>query len=79
VWDAVVKHYNQKSQLILVELCCKLQNEKCDEKADMCAHLAKLQQMCNNLALTGEVLLDYSRTNFIWHLGEKYQHGGCGA
>jgi hypothetical protein len=58
VWDAVVKHHHQKSQLIIVELHCELQNEKCDEKADVCAYLAKLQQMHNNLTLMGEVLPD---------------------
>jgi dephospho-CoA kinase len=45
VWDAVVKHHHQKSQLIIVELRRKLQNERCDEKGDMRTHLAKLWQM----------------------------------
>jgi hypothetical protein len=58
VWDAVMKHHHQKSQLIIVELCHKPQNEKCDEKADVYTHLAKLQQMHNDLALMGEVLPD---------------------
>jgi hypothetical protein len=53
-----MKHHHQKSQLIIVELHCKLQNEKCDEKVDVHAHLAKLQQMHGNLALMGEVLPD---------------------
>jgi hypothetical protein len=58
VWDVVVKHHHQESQLIIVELCRKLQNEKCDEKADMCTHLSKLQQMRDDLALMGKVLPD---------------------
>jgi rhamnogalacturonyl hydrolase YesR len=55
VWDAVVKHHHQKSQLIIVELRHKLQNERCEEKEDVHAHLAKLQQMHNDLASMGEV------------------------
>src|SRR5277367_1926372 len=42
VWDAVVNHHQHKVQLIIVELCRKLQNEKCDEKEDIRAHLSKL-------------------------------------
>ena len=58
VWDAVVKHHHQKSQLIIVELRRKLQNERCEEKGDMRAHLAKLRQMRDDLASMGEVLPD---------------------
>jgi hypothetical protein len=39
VWDAVVKHHQQKAQLVIVELYQKLQNEKCKEKGDVRAHL----------------------------------------
>jgi hypothetical protein len=42
VWDTMVKHHHQKSQLIIVELHYKLQNERCEEKGDVHAHLAKL-------------------------------------
>ena len=42
VWDAVVNHHQHKAQLIIVELRQKLQNEKCDEKGDIRAHLSKL-------------------------------------
>jgi hypothetical protein len=58
VWDTVVKHHQQKAQLIIVELCCKLQNEKCEEKGDIRTHLAKLQQMREDLAMMGEVVTD---------------------
>ena len=58
VWDAVAKHHHQKSQLIIVELCRKLQNERCDEKGDVRAHLAKLRQMRDDLASMGEVFPD---------------------
>jgi hypothetical protein len=58
VWDAVVKHHHQKSQLIIVELCRKRQKERCEEKGDVHAHLAKLQQMHDDLASMGEVLPD---------------------
>jgi hypothetical protein len=46
------------TQLIIVELRMKLQNEKCLEKGDMHTHLAKLQQMLEDLALMGEVISD---------------------
>jgi hypothetical protein len=45
------------SQLIIVELRRKLQNKRCEEKGDVRAHLAKLQQMRNDLASMGEVFL----------------------
>jgi hypothetical protein len=51
---------NQKSQLIIVELCCKLQNERCEEKGDVRAHLARLWQVHNDLTSMGEVLPDDS-------------------
>jgi len=56
VWDLVVKHHHEKSELIIVELRCKLQNERCEEKGDMHEHLAKLWQMRDDLACMGEVL-----------------------
>jgi hypothetical protein len=43
VWDAVVKHHQQKAQLIIVELRRKL---------------AKLRQMREDLAMMGEVVTD---------------------
>jgi hypothetical protein len=58
VWDVVVKHHYQKSQLIIVELCHKLQNERYEEKGDMCTHLAKLQQICNDFTSMGKILPD---------------------
>jgi hypothetical protein len=58
VWDAIVKHHQQKAQLIIVELRRKLQNEKCEEKGDVRAHLAKLRQMREDLAMMGEVVTD---------------------
>jgi hypothetical protein len=58
VWDAVIKHHQQKAQLIIVELRCKLQNEKCEEKGDLRAHLAKLRRMREDLAMMGEVVTD---------------------
>jgi hypothetical protein len=58
LWEAVVKHHQQKAQLIIVELCRKLQNEKCDEKGDVWAHLSKLRQMREDLALMGEAISD---------------------
>jgi hypothetical protein len=42
MWDAVVKHHHQKSQLIIVVLRHKLQNKRCEEKGDVNAHLARL-------------------------------------
>jgi hypothetical protein len=58
LWDAVVKHHQQKAQLIIVELHHKFQNEKCDEKGDVRAHLARLHQAREDLALMGEVVPD---------------------
>jgi hypothetical protein len=58
VWDVVVKHHYQKPQLIIVDLCRKLQNKRCEEKGDMHIHLAKLWQMYDDLACMREILPD---------------------
>src|ERR1700722_2663902 len=58
LWDAVVKHHQQKAQLIIVELRRKLQNEKCDEDGDLRAHLGKLLSMRDSLAQMAEVVSD---------------------
>ena len=58
VRKAVIRHHQDKAQLIVVELRTKLQNEKCLEKGDLRAHLAKLRQMREDLALMGENVSD---------------------
>jgi hypothetical protein len=65
IWDAVVKHHQQKAQLIIIELCQKFQNKKCKEKGDVCAHLSKLSQMQKDLALMGEVVTDDNYQSII--------------
>jgi hypothetical protein len=65
VWDSVFKHHQQKAQLIIVELRRKLQNEKCEEKGDIRAHLAKLRQMHEDLAMMGEVVTDNNFCSII--------------
>jgi hypothetical protein len=42
MWSAIVRHHQDKAQLIIVELRSRLQNEKCQEKSDLRTHLAKL-------------------------------------
>jgi hypothetical protein len=68
IWDAVVKHHQQKAQLIIVELCRQLQNEKCKDKGDIWDHLAKLNQMWEDLALMGEVIMDDNYWTIILRL-----------
>jgi len=72
-WDGVVKHHQQKAQLIIVELRRKLQNERCDDKGDVRTHLAKLRQMREDLALMAEVVDDKNmRTIILGSLPTSY-------
>ena len=43
MWEAVRLKQEKKSRMVTVDLCRKLQAEKCPEHGDMHAHLNKLQ------------------------------------
>src|SRR3984957_6835286 len=73
MWEAIQRHHQQKAQLIIVELRRKLQNEKCDEKGDLRAHLGKLRAMREDLAQMGEVETDDNfRTVILGSLPASY-------
>ena len=73
MWEAIQRHHQQKAQLIIVELQRKLQNEKCDEKGDLRAHLGKLRAMREDLAQMGEVETDDNfRTVILGSLPASY-------
>jgi hypothetical protein len=50
MWEAVHEKWEKKLQMVTVDLCWKLQAEKCSEHGDMCAHLNKLQTIHEDLA-----------------------------
>ena len=58
VWTKVVRHHQDKAQLIVVELRTRLQNERCPVKGNVHEHLSKLRQMRENLAQMGEAISD---------------------
>ena len=58
MWEAVKEKREKKSQMVTVDLWCKLQAEKCAESRDMRAHLHKLQAMCKDLTLMGGIIDD---------------------
>ena len=51
--------------MVTVDLCHKLQAEKCLEHGDVHAHLNKLQTMCEDLASMGGSILDEDFTSII--------------
>ena len=65
MWEAVQLKQEKKSQMVTVDLHCKLQVEKCSEHGDMCAHLNKLQTMCKDLASMGVSITDEDFTSII--------------
>jgi hypothetical protein len=49
-----VSDFQKKSCMVSVDLRQQLQEEKCLEKADVCAHFMKLQTMEEDLVLRGQ-------------------------
>ena len=45
MWEAVKDQREKKSQMVTVDMRCKLQAEKCPESGDVRTHLNKLQAM----------------------------------
>jgi hypothetical protein len=38
MWDSVIEEFEKRSQMVMVDLCRKLQEEGCSEKGDVQAH-----------------------------------------
>lgn len=65
MWEAVKDQREKKSQMVTVDMCHKLQAEKCLESGDVCTHLNKLQAMREDLASMGRSILDEDFTSII--------------
>ena len=63
--EAVQLKREEKAQMVMVDLRCKLQVEKCSEHGDICAHLDKLQTMCEDPASMGGSIADEYFTSII--------------
>lgn len=53
IWEALSKDFQNKSQMVSVDLRRRLQEEKCQDKADIRAHFNKLRTMREDLASMG--------------------------
>ena len=53
--EAVQLKQEKKSHMVMVDLCSKLQVEKCSEHGDEHPHLNKVQMMHEDLALNGSI------------------------
>ena len=65
MWDAVKDQREKKSRMVTVDMCQKLQSEKCTEQGDVRAHLIKLQTMWEDLASMGGLIPDEDFTSII--------------
>ena len=65
MWEAVKDQREKKSRMVTVDMCRKLQAEKCLESGDVHAHLNKLQVMREDLASMGWSILDEDFTSII--------------
>ena len=65
MWEAVWMKQEKKSQMVTVDLCCKLQAEKCPEHGDVCAHLNMLWTMHKDLASMGGSITNEDFTSII--------------
>jgi len=54
IWEALLKDFQNKSLMVSVDLCCRLQEEKCVKKGDVRAHFSKLRTMCEDLSVMGK-------------------------
>lgn len=53
IWDALSSDFQNRLQMVSVDLRRRFQEEKCMEKGDVRAYFAKLQTMCKDLASMG--------------------------
>ena len=54
IWEALSKDFQNKSLMVSVDLCRRLQEEKCIEKGDVRAHFSKLRTMHEDLSAMGK-------------------------
>ena len=65
MWEAVKDQREKKSQMVTVDMCCKLQAEKCLKLGNVCTHLNKLQAMWEDLTSMGGSIPDEDFTSII--------------
>jgi len=58
-------HYQTRSKMIMVDLGKKLQNIKCGDDDDVCAHFTKLDNLREQLSAMGKILGDDKYTSIL--------------
>jgi gag-polypeptide of LTR copia-type len=58
MWDGFRDQREKKSHMVTMDMCQKLQSEKCNEQGDVRVHLIKLQTMREDLAFMGGLISD---------------------
>ena len=58
IWKALEDHFQKRSQMVVINLHRRMQNQHCGDKDDIIAHFAVLQTMQEDLASMGQKLED---------------------
>ena len=58
VWDTLTNLFQNRSRVIAIDLRRKLQETRCTEKGDLCAHFDKLRSLREQLAALGQSISD---------------------
>ncbi len=65
VWAAIIAIFETKEDLVQEDLISQLQNTHCPEDSDICAHLANMQYMGEELTEMGTVITNPSFCMYI--------------
>jgi len=65
LWEALTSEFEQRSGVVAIELCRKLQGVHCGEKADVRAHFSKMELMWQELASLGQLISDSDYTTIL--------------
>ena len=57
-WDLPKSDFEKRSWMFMVDLRCRLQDERCNDNANICTHFDTIHTMCKDLAALGDDLND---------------------
>ena len=58
IWTEIGKHFEKSLQMVLINLCWRLQELRCADKGDINEHFATMCTMREDLASMGELLTE---------------------
>jgi gag-polypeptide of LTR copia-type/Zinc knuckle len=58
IWSTITGEFEKHSRMIILDLCCQLQNQKCKDGEDVHTHFAKIHLLHESLAAMGTMQTD---------------------